>query len=434
MQQSKTVIEFSGVSKRYRLGNVGSQTIKEDLGRLWNKLSRKDAQTTFEGELNDRTTTGKSNFVWSLKDIDLQINQGDVIGIIGKNGAGKSTLLKLLSKVTAPTEGTIKIQGRIASLLEVGTGFHPELTGRENIFLNGAILGMRKTEIERKLNDIIAFAGVERYIDTPVKRYSSGMYVRLAFAVAAHLESDILIIDEVLAVGDAEFQKKCIGKMKDVSQNEGRTVLFVSHNMDAIARLCNKCIYLKNGQLVATGNTDKILQSYITAETNTHSSILFPGKDAPGNDLVRLRSACIVDSSMNEKVNIIINETVGIKMEFEVLQNTNDLLCGFNLYNQQDVHILSSHDTANLGFEYVPGIYEATIWIPPNFLSEGMHYCGLAAMSYTPFQVHYHDIGSIGFNVNDKSDGNTVRGTYGGTFPGVIRPQLMWNKIEQKRL
>jgi len=432
MNKQKVVIEFQGVSKRYRLGNVGSESLKEDVGKLWNKLrGKKDHQTEFEVELNDRTTSAKSNYVWSLKDINLQINKGDVIGIIGKNGAGKSTLLKLLSKVTSPTKGTIKIQGRIASLLEVGTGFHPELTGRENIYLNGAILGMRKAEINRKLNDIIAFAGVERYIDTPVKRYSSGMYVRLAFAVAAHLESDILIIDEVLAVGDAEFQKKCIGKMKDVSLNEGRTVLFVSHNMDAIARLCNKCIYLKNGQLIAEGNTDKILQSYITAETNTHSSIVYAESDSPGNELVRLKSARIVNADLMEKVNMVIDETIGIQMVFEVLKNTSDLLCGFNLYNHQDVHILSSHDTSNIGFEYTPGVYESTIWIPSNFLSEGMHYCGLAAMSYTPFHVHYHAVGAIGFNVTDKSDGQTVRGSYGGTFPGVVRPQLTWNKIEK---
>lgn len=255
-------IKAENISKQYRLGEVGTGTLSHDLNRFWHKLRGKEDPYLKIGESNDRTQKGNSEYVWSLRDINFEIEQGDAVGIIGRNGAGKSTLLKLLSKVTQPTTGSFKVNGRIASLLEVGTGFNPEMTGRENIYLNGAILGMRRAEITRKLDEIIAFSGVERYIDTPVKRYSSGMYVRLAFAVAAHLEAEILIVDEVLAVGDAEFQKKCLGKMGEVSKGEGRTVLFVSHNMGSVKNLCNKGIFLKNGLLEYQGEVNTTLDLY----------------------------------------------------------------------------------------------------------------------------------------------------------------------------
>ncbi|TDH20844.1 ABC transporter ATP-binding protein [Segetibacter sp. 3557_3] len=255
-------IKADNISKAYQLGEFSTGTITSDIHRWWTLKRGKEDPYLKIGETNDRSTKGSSNIVWSLKDINFKIKEGDAVGIIGRNGAGKSTLLKILSKVTSPTTGGIKIKGRIASLLEVGTGFHPELTGRENIFLNGAILGMRKKEIVRKFDEIVNFSGVERYIDTPVKRYSSGMYVRLAFAVAAHLESEILIVDEVLAVGDAEFQKKCLGKMNQVSQGEGRTVLFVSHNMSAIKNLCNSGIMLKHGKVVVAGDINDVVNEY----------------------------------------------------------------------------------------------------------------------------------------------------------------------------
>lgn len=255
-------IKAENVSKAYQLGDFGTGTISRDLERFWAKVRGKEDPFAKVGELNDRTTKGKSDMVWSLNDLNFEIAQGDTIGIIGRNGAGKSTLLKILSRVTSPTTGSIKIKGRIASLLEVGTGFHPELTGKENIFLNGAILGMRKAEIKRKFDEIVDFAGVERYIDTPVKRYSSGMYVRLAFAVAAHLESEILIVDEVLSVGDAEFQKKCLGKMEDVSKGEGRTVLFVSHNMGAILNLCHTGLLLDKGRMLTFSPIHETLNQY----------------------------------------------------------------------------------------------------------------------------------------------------------------------------
>lgn len=259
---SNTVIKVENLSKQYRLGQVSTGTISHDLNRWWHKVRGKEDPYLKVGEENDRTQKGISEYVWALRDIGFEVQQGDVLGIIGRNGAGKSTLLKILSRTTSPTTGSVKIQGRIASLLEVGTGFHPELSGRENIFLNGAILGMTRNEIARKFDEIVDFAGVDRYIDTPVKRYSSGMYVRLAFAVAAHLEPEILIVDEVLAVGDAEFQKKALGKMKDVSKNEGRTVLFVSHNLSAINSLCTTGLLLKNGKVQIYGNVDKVLQEY----------------------------------------------------------------------------------------------------------------------------------------------------------------------------
>jgi lipopolysaccharide transport system ATP-binding protein len=259
---NKLAIKVENLSKAYQLGEIGTGTLSRDLERWWASIRGKEDPFLRIGETNDRIIKSTSNVVWSLKELNFEIEQGDALGIIGRNGAGKSTLLKILSRVTAPTTGAVKIKGRIASLLEVGTGFHPELTGRENIFLNGAILGMRKAEIKRKFEEIVDFAGVERYIDTPVKRYSSGMYVRLAFAVAAHLESEILIVDEVLAVGDAEFQKKCLGKMNEVSKGEGRTVLFVSHNMASIHALCKKGIVLNNGIASSILSIKEAVESY----------------------------------------------------------------------------------------------------------------------------------------------------------------------------
>lgn len=266
---SNIAIKVENLSKAYQLGEIGTGTISRDLERWYARIRGKEDPFLRIGETNDRSTKGVSNIVWSLKDLNFEIQEGDAVGIIGRNGAGKSTLLKILSKVTGPTTGKISGKGRIASLLEVGTGFHPELSGRENIYLNGAILGMRKHEIKRKFDEIVDFAGVERYIDTPVKRYSSGMYVRLAFAVAAHLESEILIVDEVLAVGDAEFQKKCLGKMGEVSKGEGRTVLFVSHNMDAVMNLCKNGIVLNNGKLAFTGIASSAIEHYQNSGLNS---------------------------------------------------------------------------------------------------------------------------------------------------------------------
>ena len=260
---SRKVIEFDRVGKQYVLGTFGTGTLSQDLKRWWARVRGKEDPYLKIGEVNDRTKKGDSRFVWALKDISFSVEQGDVVGIIGKNGAGKSTLLKILSRVTSPTVGSIKVKGRIASLLEVGTGFHPEMTGRENIYMNGSIMGMTRSEITRKLDEIVDFAGVEKYLDTPVKRYSSGMIVRLGFAIAAHLDPEILVVDEVLAVGDAEFQKKAIGKMHDVANGEGRTVLFVSHNMAAVKSLCKKGVVMKNGSIDFTGDIGSTIDRYL---------------------------------------------------------------------------------------------------------------------------------------------------------------------------
>lgn len=282
---SDIVISVENLSKQYRLGKIGTGSFSHDVNRWWHKVRGKEDPYLKVGEVNDRTFKGDSDYVWSLRDVNFTIEKGTVVGIIGRNGAGKSTLLKILSRTTTPTVGSVKIKGRVASLLEVGTGFHPELTGRENIFLNGAILGMTKKEIKKKFDEIVDFAGVERYIDTPVKRYSSGMYVRLAFGVAANLESEILIVDEVLAVGDAEFQRKCLGKMKDVSTGEGRTVLFVSHNMPAIKTLCNAGLLMEQGSLKFGGSIDDTISQYFKKEDNSEG-FFTPGKFSKDEQVV----------------------------------------------------------------------------------------------------------------------------------------------------
>jgi len=310
-------IQAENISKQYRLGEVGTGTLSHDLNRFWHKMRGNEDPYLKIGESNDRSTKGISDYVWSLQDINFEIQQGDAIGIIGRNGAGKSTLLKLLSKVTKPTTGSFKVNGRIASLLEVGTGFNPEMTGRENIYLNGAILGMRRHEITRKLAEIIDFSGVERYIDTPVKRYSSGMYVRLAFAVAAHLESEILIVDEVLAVGDAEFQKKCLGKMRDVSKGEGRTILFVSHNLAAVKTLCNNGIYLKNGLLNYSGVIDATIETYLK---DTKGQIGVPVSlrtDKIGNKKIQISDIVLKDGNDNLISEIFSGNSLKIEFYFK---------------------------------------------------------------------------------------------------------------------
>ncbi|WP_396146804.1 polysaccharide ABC transporter ATP-binding protein [Flavobacterium sp.] len=361
-------IKAENISKQYRIGEVGTGTLSHDLNRLWYKLRGKEDPYLRIGEANDRATKGESNYVWSLRDINFEIEQGDAVGIIGRNGAGKSTLLKLLSKVTKPTTGNFKVNGRIASLLEVGTGFNPEMTGRENIYLNGAILGMRRHEITRKLDEIIDFSGVERYIDTPVKRYSSGMYVRLAFAVAAHLESEILIVDEVLAVGDAEFQKKCLGKMGDVSKGEGRTVLFVSHNMAAISSLCNKGIYLKNGILIESGNVSKIVSTYMQDSSKINGEVC---EGEFGDENIRITSTKIV--AVDVVNGFHTNTDLIVEVHGEVLKPIFGLVLGFNLWSQFDYEIayVLHDDVASEVTTTAIGVFVKKFRIPANTLAEG---------------------------------------------------------------
>lgn len=331
---SQTIIQVENLSKAYQIGQIGTGTISRDIERFWlTKIRGKEDPFLKIGEANDRAIKGESNIVWSLKDINFEIKQGDAVGIIGKNGAGKSTLLKLLSRVTGPTTGQIKVKGRIASLLEVGTGFHPELSGRENIYLNGAILGMRKKEITRKLDEIIDFSGVERYIDTPVKRYSSGMYVRLAFAVAAHLESEILIVDEVLAVGDAEFQKKCLGKMGDISKGQGRTILFVSHDLSAISTLTSKSILMNNGKLQIYDTTPKVINEYSSLSVVDSVFEKKPNENAPSItkvELITSEGGMVQANGSSMKIDIEISMPVenyeNIAPAFQIFDSLNKAL------------------------------------------------------------------------------------------------------------
>lgn len=335
------MLKIENVSKQYRLGVVGTGTISHDLNRWWYKVRGKEDPYLKVGESNDRSSKSDSAYVWALRDINFDVNKGEVLGIIGKNGAGKSTLLKILSKVTSPSTGSIKAKGRIASLLEVGTGFHPELTGRENIYLNGAILGMNKAEISSKIEEIVLFSGCERYIDTPVKRYSSGMKVRLAFAVAAHLEPEILVVDEVLAVGDAEFQKKAIGKMQDISKEGGRTVLFVSHNMTAVKNLCSKAIVLDKGKVIYTGTSDNAVEFYLNAQREKANIQLSKRTDRRGSGEVRFTQVELLNERDNS-VNELISGSYAkfrLHLEFNALISPKDLIFGLVIYDNNEVKI-----------------------------------------------------------------------------------------------
>jgi len=344
---SNVVIRVEQLSKQYRLGKIGTGTLSHDINRWWYKLLGKEDPYLKIGESNERTQSGKSEYVWSLRNINLEINQGDTVGIIGRNGAGKSTLLKILSRTTAPTLGSIKIKGRVASLLEVGTGFHPELSGRENIFLNGAILGMTKAEIRKKFEEIVEFAGVQRYVDTPVKRYSSGMYVRLAFGVAAHLEPDILIVDEVLAVGDAEFQKKALGKMNDVSKSEGRTVLFVSHNMGAVKSLCTKGILLHAGELVEQGSVHDVISQYnksLPASASFH--FLNKDIDLSRSPIIIREARLMVNGSYAEDEVIDVYDRVALEIYWSVHEDASGC-CLYFQCNKNGDFLFANFEASN---------------------------------------------------------------------------------------
>lgn len=336
-------IKVENLSKQYRLGLVGSGTLRDDVIRWWYTVRGKEDPLLKIGDVNDRTQKGKSDYVWSLKDINFEVEQGDVLGIIGRNGAGKSTLLKILSRVTAPTIGNVKLKGRIASLLEVGTGFHPELTGKENIYLNGAILGMRKHEIKRRFDEIVSFSGVERYIDTPVKRYSSGMYVRLAFGVAAHLESEILIVDEVLAVGDAEFQKKCLGKMGEINKGDGRTILFVSHNMGSLKQLCKNGLLLTNGIITYKGTINDTVSQYMLSAVKNIKDITgkYSKKEIEDKD-VQLVEAIMTDNDGNERAEFSINEDIIVRLKILCKNRIPDLYAYITIKNSQQEFVIES--------------------------------------------------------------------------------------------
>jgi lipopolysaccharide transport system ATP-binding protein len=370
LRMSDTAIKFENISKQYRLGLVSTKTLSHDLNRWWQTsvLHKEDPYLKI-GDTNDRATKGESEYVWALRDIDFEVKQGDVLGIIGKNGAGKSTLLKILSRVTTPTTGIIKAQGRIASLLEVGTGFHPEMTGRENIYMNGAILGMTKKEIDSKLDEIVEFAGVARYLDTPVKRYSSGMTVRLGFSIAAHLEPEILVVDEVLAVGDAEFQKKAIGKMQDVAQGEGRTVLFVSHNMGAIETLCTRGIVLKDGRLDYAGDIPSSINHYLANKTtNVEEQSILNGISMCNSNMII--NEILINGKDNNVVYIDENHSA-LHFEFRgELKDEKKIALEVRLYDFRGIiqalyspgHLNGNTKTVEAGTFY----YSETVKLPPN--------------------------------------------------------------------
>ncbi|PQJ73329.1 ABC transporter ATP-binding protein [Polaribacter butkevichii] len=407
---SNPILKIENLSKQYRLGLVGTGTIADDLKRWWYVVRGKEDPFLKIGDVNDRATKGTSNYVWAIRDINFEVQPGEVVGIIGKNGAGKSTLLKILSKITNPTTGSIKSRGRIASLLEVGTGFHGEMTGRENIFLNGAILGMTKKEIASKLDEIVAFSGCERYIDTPVKRYSSGMTVRLAFAVAAFLEPDILIIDEVLAVGDAEFQKKAIGKMQDISKGDGRTVLFVSHNMAAVKSLCTKTIVLEHGKVAFEGPTEAGIDFYL--QSNLYSGYQGVYK----NENEKEKKSCfeeirIIDKKNRDRTEFGFEEEVCLKIKIKVANEALKGNVGFRVVDVKEQVIFSS-ELKILDFVNKAGIYEFNVSIPSKVLvpnsfkmSFGLHIPNVEIIEYLEDCLSF-EIAETGseFHVHEGND------------------------------
>ena len=408
------VIKIENLSKQYRLGLVGTGTLSHDLRRWWHLVRGKEDPYLKIGDINDRSTKGTSDYIWALKDINFEVEQGEVLGIIGKNGAGKSTLLKILSKVTAPTAGTIEYRGRIGSLLEVGTGFHPELTGRENIFVNGAVLGMRKREIERKFNEIVDFSGCERYIDTPVKRYSSGMTVRLGFAVAAFLEPEILVVDEVLAVGDAEFQKKAIGKMQDVSRNDGRTVLFVSHNMTAVKSLCKSGILLNKGAIEFSGEIEKVVDFYLSdSSTRSTKNNFWEVEDAPGNDFIKIRSALVTCDK----------EKITVKSSFDITTEFWSLNENLNINVSMVIWDINQNPVFNISTKSIPlkkGLNKAVFHIPENLMNDGIYKTQnyFVKDSSTPVFIHEN---ACTFEILEDRIGTS----WHGKWIGAVRPTFI---------
>ncbi len=408
------VIKVENLYKQYRLGQISTGSIAHDLNRWWHTVRGKEDPYEKVTGLNNRESSGSNNYVWALQDINFSVNQGEVLGIIGRNGAGKSTLLKILSKVTSPTKGSIKVNGRIASLLEVGTGFHPELTGRENIFLNGAILGMSKSEIRSKFDEIVAFSGVEKYIDTPVKRYSSGMYVRLAFAVAAHLEPEILIVDEVLAVGDAEFQKKCLGKMKDVSE-QGRTVLFVSHNLVAVKSLCKQGILMERGSISFIGSAEETVEHYMKANAEQLNTFVSydTRSNAPGNECIKINKIEVNPS------NPFITDEIKIHFSFWNLTDDPSIFLAFDLIDLHEEVVFGS------GFSFETGLdnlCHGTCIIPSDLMNDGVYSLQLYFNS-SDMRLLLNIPSKIFFEVADKERNYA----YFGKINGVVRPKLKWN-------
>lgn len=426
-------INVEHIGKRYRIGQ--QEEAADSLSSVFFSFAKSPVKNfkkyrslyTFDDAVND-PDVDKDGIVWALRDVSFKVNRGEVVGIIGRNGAGKSTLLKILCKITTPTRGHAEIKGRISSLLEVGTGFHPELSGRDNIYLNGTILGMKKKEITSKFDEIVNFSGIGKFIDTPVKRYSSGMKVRLAFSVAAYLEPEILIIDEVLAVGDADFQKKCLSKMESVGQ-QGRTVLFVSHNMQAVSRLCNRAIFLDNGKVANEGPASKVVSEYLNSEHGTSAVKEWTDPEsAPAGPVARLRAvrAKTEDDQISETFDIRL--PIRIEMEYDVLNDHFVLLPHFSVYNDhgQCVFITVELDDKWRGRKRPIGRYISTVVIPGNFLSEGHIYINCICITLNPDERQFLEKNAVSFQVVDTLEGNSARGDYTKDMAGAVRPLLQW--------
>jgi lipopolysaccharide transport system ATP-binding protein len=433
-------ISVRDITKRYRIGGAVQRhaSLRDALAHGASAPIR-GLRALTRSRATGRADRAAQEFC-ALRGVSFEIRRGEIVGLIGRNGAGKSTLLKILSRITTPTSGKAEVHGRLGSLLEVGTGFHPELSGRDNIFLNGAILGMRRQEIARRFDEIVEFSGVSQFIDTPVKRYSSGMYLRLAFAVAAHLDSEILVVDEVLAVGDASFQKKCLAKMEDVGHN-GRTVMFVSHNMMAVTRLCERTILLDQGEVVADGRSSEIVSDYLRSGVgSTAVREWMDASAAPGNEIVRLRAVRVRTEEGTISEAIDIRTPVRVEMEFDVMKEGHVLVPNFHFFNEEGicVFIAGDHDLDWQRRARPRGRFTTTAWIPGNFLSEGTIVVSAAVSTMDPVTVHYFERDAVAFQVIDSLDGDSARGDYAGPLPGVVRPLLKWSTshepIEHERL
>jgi lipopolysaccharide transport system ATP-binding protein len=426
---SDIAIRCESLSKQYRIGEQERyKALRDVLADAAKEPFRRLRSVARNGNSNSKSDI--RNFIWALDDVSFDVKQGEVIGIIGRNGAGKSTLLKILSRITQPTRGEAHIHGRIGSLLEVGTGFHPELTGRENIYLNGAILGMRKAEIERRFDEIVAFAEVEKFIDTPVKRYSSGMYVRLAFAVAAHLNTEILLVDEVLAVGDADFQKKCLRKMGDATKN-GRTTLFVSHNMESVARLCSRALLLEKGKVDSSGTTSEVIAKYLHSGFGLLAEKTWPStKKAPGDDVVRLNSVRVRNQAGETQQVLDSSQPIGIEIGYTAFESVSNLAAEFVVYDRGGHLLFTSANQYDERFlsPYEPGNYLSTCWIPGNLLTEGTFFVRVSIVEIqVPIKTHVFEENILVFQVVDNMTGNSARGRIAHNYPGLIRPKLNWS-------
>lgn len=415
------IIEVKNMSKKYRIAHQrgGYVALRDVLTNIARRPLR-FAKTKVRGVIG---TSTKEEF-WALKDVSFSVNAGEVVGIIGRNGAGKSTLLKILTGITPPTEGEAVMRGSVASLLEVGTGFHPELTGRENIFLNGAILGMPRRDIVKNFDAIVSFAGIKQFLDTPVKHYSSGMYVRLAFSVAAHLEPDILLVDEVLAVGDAEFQKKCLGKMEEVTRTSGRTILFVSHNMAAIQSLCKKCILLERGEIKIFGDTEAVVNQYLSSGNLGSTEIVWKEGSRPGDDIAQLVSARLITRDGKVLSYVYSNKEVGVSIEYEVLQQGYAPLPNIHVYTNKGEYAFISHADFSLDLGRV-GRHQMTVWIPGNLLNNITYIVGIALTTMMPLHIHAYERDAIIFQALEDIE-NPKKNDYNQRMPGVVRPRFQW--------